>query len=180
MKELSLHILDLVQNSVHAKADEICIEILERSKEDSYQICIRDNGSGMDAETLKNILNPFFTTKRKKTGLGIPLLTQHAELTGGEVTIDSEVGKGTGVIAKFVRSSIDRQPLGDMAGTMTGLIRSYPGINFEYIHVIDEKKFTFSTREITEELDGVPLQSAEVIGFIKELIVGNLTEMGVA
>jgi len=79
-----------------------------------------------------------------------------------------------------VRSSIDRQPLGDMAGTMTGLIRSYPGINFEYIHVIDEKKFTFSTREITEELDGVPLQSAEVIGFIKELIVGNLTEMGVA
>lgn len=177
MKELSLHILDLVQNSVHAKADTIAISIYESSDSDKYEISISDNGCGMNAETLTNILDPFFTTKSKKTGLGIPLLKQHAELTGGDINIKSEINTGTKVTAHFIRSSIDRQPLGDITSTLTGLIRSYPNIDFEYQHKVDNESFTFSTKEMKAELDGIPLQSAEIIGFIAELIEGNLKEI---
>lgn len=177
MKELSLHILDLVQNSVHANAKNISISIFEDSKADSYEISISDNGCGMTKDTLSHILDPFFTTKSKKTGLGIPLLKQHAELTGGDISIESTVNKGTKVNARFVRSSIDRQPLGDIVSTITGLIRSYSEIDFEYKHKVDNKDFTFSTKEIKIELDGIPLQSGEIIGFISEMIKDNLKEI---
>lgn len=178
MKELSLHILDLVQNSIHANANEINISITENMVKDIYQISISDNGSGMDDETLKNILNPFFTTKKKKTGLGIPLLIQHAELTGGSTQIKSELNKGTKVIANFIHSSIDRQPMGDIAGTLCSLIRSYPETEFDYNHVVNKLEFNLSTKELKAQLDGVPINSPEVIAFIHELIKGNLKEIG--
>lgn len=178
MKELSLHILDIVQNSVHAEASEICIDIAESTENDSYEISISDDGCGMTEETLENVLNPFFTTKSKKTGLGIPLFKQHAELTGGSLHINSQLNKGTTVTARFTRSSIDRQPLGDISSTLTSLIRSYPDIEFEYTHLVDDNEFAFSTEEMKEELDGVSLQSPEIIGFISELISGNIDALG--
>lgn len=177
MKELSLHILDLVQNSIHANANEIRISIIEDIEKDLYQINISDNGMGMNNETLKNVLDPFFTTKNKKTGLGIPLLIQHAELTGGDTQIESELNKGTKVIANFIHSSIDRQPMGDITSTLSGLIRSYPQIEFEYKHVVNKSEFSLSTKELKEQLDGLPINSQEVIAFIRELIEGNLNEI---
>lgn len=174
MKELSLHILDLIQNSIQAKATIISISIEEDSKQDTYTICINDNGSGMNEETKKQILNPFFTTKNKKTGLGIPLLKQHAELTGGSIEIKTSLGKGTSVKAVFGLNHFDRQPLGDITGTLTGLIRSYPDLDFEYTHTKDKKEFTFSTTEIKNELEGLSIASGEVINFIKEMIDSNL------
>jgi hypothetical protein len=128
----------------------------------------------MSKDTIAKILDPFFTTKNKKTGLGIPLLKQHAELAGGNVTIQSETAKGTTVKAILRHAHFDRQPLGDMIGTFTGLIRAYPGIDFIYEHSVNEKSFVLKTSEIKEELQGVPIVSPEVIEFIKEMMEENL------
>jgi hypothetical protein len=180
MKELSLHVLDLVQNSIQANATDISIGIEENSLNDSYEIIINDNGSGMDENTRKQVLDPFFTTKNKKTGLGIPLLKQHAELTGGRIFIQTKIGKGTRIQAVFVRSHIDRQPLGDITGTLISLIRSYTDIDFEYTHKVNQIGFTFSTKEVKQELEGISIASGEVIAFISELIKENLTELNSA
>jgi anti-sigma regulatory factor (Ser/Thr protein kinase) len=177
MKELSLHILDLVQNSIHANASLIRISIDESTIEDTYSIEISDNGSGMNEQTIKKVLDPFFTTKNKKTGLGIPLLKQHAELTDGKFNIETELDKGTKVTAVFGHSHFDRQPLGDITGTITGLIRSYPEIDFEYKHKVNTSKFTFGTRDIREELEGISLASPEIINFIKEMLTENIREL---
>ena len=177
MKELSLHILDLAQNSIQANAKLISISIIENTATDQLTITITDNGKGMSESTINKILDPFFTTKNKKTGLGIPLLKQHAELTSGDIIINSKSGKGTTVKAFFTHSHVDRQPLGDIAGTLMGLIRSYPELDFEYYHKINEKSFSFTTNEIKKELDEIPLSSPEVIKFIKEMLKENLEEI---
>ncbi len=177
MKELSLHILDLVQNSIQAGASLISIEIIENTSKDIFSIIITDNGVGMNEQTMKRILDPFFTTKGKKTGLGIPLLKQHAELTGGSVTIKSELGKGTKVSAVFGHSHIDRQPMGDIIGTLISLFRAYPEIKFEYFHTINDKKIEFKTEEIKQELDGVSITTPEVLNFIKEMLAEQLKEI---
>jgi signal transduction histidine kinase len=135
MKELSLNILDIVQNSIRAKADYISIEINESVKKDLYRIVVSDNGSGIPKEIMKNITDPFVTTRtRRRMGLGLPLLKYHTELTGGELSIRSEPGKGTQVEASFSLKHIDRQPLGDIIGVIIILVASNQGINFDYFH----------------------------------------------
>ena len=178
MKEISLHILDIVQNSVQANATEIEISIEESSQMDLYTVTIIDNGDGMSCETINRVLDPFFTTKNKKTGLGIPLLKQHAELTGGKLEIESTLNVGTTVRTNFIRSNIDRQPLGEIESTLSGIFRSFPNADFSYTHKVDNKEFFISTKEIKNELDGVSITSHEVISFIKELILENITEIG--
>ncbi len=175
MKELSLHILDLVQNSIQANANSICISINENTETDLFSITITDNGKGMDTKTLELILDPFFTTKGKKTGLGIPLLKQHAELTGGSVSIESQPGQGTKVSARFGYSHIDRQPMGDIIGTIISIVRAYPDIDLEYLHSINNKQISFKTKEIKTELDGVPITTPEVLTFIKEMLNEQLS-----
>ncbi|QQS50172.1 MAG: ATP-binding protein [Bacteroidota bacterium] len=174
MKEISMHILDLVQNSIQAQANNIGIEINENQGDDSFVLSITDNGQGMDEITLSRIMDPFFTTKNKKTGLGIPLLRQHTELTGGRVEIESKPGIGTRITGIFGYSHLDRQPLGDIIGTITGLIRSYPQLDFEYTHRLNQQHFDLSTFEIKKELEGISIANGEVIEFIKEMISENL------
>jgi len=170
MKELSLHILDIVQNSVHAGATEIEIDITESLSDNQYVIRIADNGKGMDNETLQSLSNPFFTTKNKKTGLGIPLLQQHAEMTGGTVNIWSEPGKGTVITAVFTHNHFDRQPMGDMASTFISLVVAYPQIEFIYKHTTETNEAEINTFKIKEILDGVPITSAEVLEYIRSII----------
>jgi hypothetical protein len=177
MKELSLHILDLVQNSVQAKAKNIEIVITEDYSMNLFSISIKDDGTGMNKETMQQILDPFFTTKNKKTGLGIPLLKQHAELTGGNIEIESIKDSGTKVTATFGHSHFDRQPLGDLTGTLIGLIRSYPDLDIYYKHEIEKREFEFSTKEIKQELKGISIASSEIIEFIKEMIQSNLNDI---
>ncbi len=174
MKEISQHILDLVQNSIQAHASLIGIEINENQKEDSFLFTITDNGDGMYKATLSRVIDPFFTTKNKKTGLGIPLLRQHTEITGGRIEIVSKPGKGTRITGIFGFSHLDRQPLGDITGTITGLIRAYPLLDFEYTHRANNQTFNLSTQEIKKELEGISIANGEVIEFIKELISENL------
>jgi anti-sigma regulatory factor (Ser/Thr protein kinase) len=153
MKELALNILDIVQNSIRAEADLIRIEIRESEQHNLYQIIITDNGNGIPDEILEQVTDPFVTTRTKrKMGLGLSILKYHAELTRGELKVESEPGKGTVIKATFLYNHIDRQPLGDITGVLRILIASNPAINFIYSHSADKGEYTFSTEETKEYL----------------------------
>ncbi|MDI6807429.1 MAG: ATP-binding protein [Candidatus Eisenbacteria bacterium] len=130
MEDLSLHILDIVENSIRANAKNVEIKLTEYKKENLLILEINDDGQGMDDQTRKQAMSPFFTTKeRKKTGLGLSFLAQSAEESGGKLKIDSGVGKGTKVTATFGLNHIDRKPLGKLDETMKCLRVTHPEIN---------------------------------------------------
>ena len=171
MKEISLHILDILQNSVTAGSSLVELCITEKKEEDLFEFYIKDNGKGMDEEFVRNVVSPF-TTKRttRKVGLGIPLLKMAAENTGGGIDIKSQVGKGTVIKATFSYSHIDRQPLGNIVDTMFTVITSYLDTDFLYIHNVDEKQFTLDTREMKEILGDVSLNDAGVMQWLIEYL----------
>lgn len=178
MKDLSLHILDIAQNSITAKATLIQIAIVEDTVADTYTITITDNGYGIPPDMLARVTDPYTTSRTtRKVGLGIPLFKQNAERTGGGLTITSEVGKGTVLTAAFVHSNIDRPVLGDIAGVVVILVSANPSIDFVYTHVVNQQSYVFDTREVREALDGIPLNEPSVIPLLKEMIAANLEEL---
>jgi hypothetical protein len=178
MKDLALHILDILQNSVTAGATLVKLVIDEVPIDDKYLVKFIDNGKGMDAEMVKQVTDPFFTTRStRKVGLGLPLLKQNAERTGGSMTIHSKPGKGTEVDVMFVYSHIDRIPTGDIAGTLALTVSSYPAIDFSYTHHTPVGTFVFDTTEIKETIGDLPISNPQVIAFMKDLIRDNLAEI---
>lgn len=171
--------LDIVQNSVKAQASLIEIGVTECEKSDTLVITITDNGCGMSEETAQRALDPFYTTRTtRKVGLGLPLFKMAAELTGGSVTIQSRPGIGTAVKAVFGLSHIDRMPLGRMCETMMTLISCNTHIDFVYTHTmrgaqLSENSFVLDTRQFREVLGDVPLNSPEVMTFIREYFAEN-------
>ena len=175
MKDLALHILDILQNSVTAGASLVQISIEEKPSADKYIVRISDNGKGMSEEMLQQVTDPFFTTRNtRKVGLGLPLLKQNAELTGGSLQIISKLGEGTEVTATFIYSHIDRLPTGDIPGILALTTSSYTEIDFIYKHQTPEGIFVFDTTEIKETLEGVPISNPQVIAFMKDFIRDNL------
>ncbi len=178
MKELSLHILDIVKNSVKAKATLIGIDIIESVQADELTIVISDNGCGMSKDFLARVRDPFTTTRTtRKVGMGIPLYEAAALQCDGRFDITSEVNVGTTVTAVFGLSHIDRAPLGDMAETMTTLVSGSPEIDFCYTHQTDTNRFVFDTREIRKELGEVPLNLPDVLLWIDAFIKEGLTTL---
>jgi hypothetical protein len=180
MKELSLNILDITENSVKAKASLVEITITE--SHDILTICIKDNGTGMSAETLENVRNPFYTTRKtRNVGMGIPLLQIAAEQTGGCVTIesthmnDSPENHGTTVTATFHKNHIDFTPLGDIVSSVTTLIQGHPDVDFCFRHELPEKTVFLDTRELRNILEDVPLDTFEVLVWIKESLTEQYT-----
>lgn len=169
MKEISLNILDIVQNSIKAKAD--LIEIHIEKDEENMSVLITDNGSGMTKEQVKTVIDPFYTTRTtRKVGLGVPFFKMSAEMTGGSFWIDSEVNVGTKVCAKYKYKNIDMMPLGDMAATMMSLVSVNPGVDFVYTYKVLDQEFTLDTREVKVILEGLPINSPDVLMFIKGFI----------
>jgi hypothetical protein len=167
MQELSLHILDIIQNSIAALADLISVEIEEDTERDSLMISIRDNGRGISREHLSRAIDPFYTSREtRRVGLGLSLLQQAAVQSDGYLDISSEEGKGTEVRAFFKHSHIDRMPLGDIGKTMSIVIIGNPQIDFAYRHWVEGDEFRFDTRSVRGELDGIPMNDPSVIGFI--------------
>ena len=178
MKDLALHILDILQNSVTAGATLVKLQIDELPGIDKYSVKFTDNGKGMTEEIRKQVSDPFFTTRTtRKVGLGLPLLKQNAERTGGSFTIQSQPGKGTEVEVSFGYSHIDRLPAGDISGTLALTVSSYPEIEFIYTHNTPEGTFVFDTLEIKETLGELPVNNPQVIAFMKDLISDNLNEI---
>ena len=175
MKDLSMHIMDILQNSTRAGATEVTLEVLEDAAADTLTIRFIDNGCGMDAETVQKVINPFFTTRTtRKVGLGLPLLKQNTEQTGGSLDIQSEKGKGTTVTAVFGRSHLDRPPMGDLAGTIVLTASAYPDIRFIFHYHNGETDYVFDTVEVNEALNGISIQEPEVIQYLKEMIQENI------
>lgn len=171
MRELSLNILDVVSNSVKAKAKNISILIEIYTKKDFMKIEIKDDGCGMSEDMVKKVSDPFVTTRKtRKVGLGIPLFKMSALACEGTFDIQSKVGVGTIVTATYKYSHIDRMPIGDISLTMDTLIRMNIDIEYEYKFVFDDKSFIFATKEIKKILQGVPLDNQEVLTYIKEYI----------
>jgi len=135
MEDLSLHILDIVENSIAASASEIKIVIVEDTASDQLRLEISDNGNGMDEEMRKKVLDPFVTTRTtRRVGLGLPLLAQAARESGGDLTLDSAPGRGTTVIAVFQLSHPDLKPLGDIPATLGTILAGKPELDlvFDY------------------------------------------------
>ena len=170
MEDISLHILDIAENSVRADAKVIEIILTKDAQSDLLHVEVKDDGRGMDAETLAKVQDPFFSTKRKKTGLGIPLLFQAAEQAGGTISIDSAPGKGTRVQVTFGWSHLDRPAIGNMADTLMTLIGGHPDLDVVYVERDGDRVFQFDTRKIKNELDGVPISAPEALTAIRGLL----------
>lgn len=178
MREISLHILDIAQNSITANASLVEITVDENKKADTLTVIIADNGKGMSEELVKRVVDPFTTGRTtRKVGLGIPLIKMAAENTGGSLKLESELGVGTTLTAVFVLSSIDRQPLGDMAETMLGMVTSYENVDFLYVHKVDDNEFMLDTREIKKILGGVSLSEPDVYMWLSEYLKEGESEL---
>ena len=178
MRELSLHILDIIQNSLEAGATRIQLSIVEDLKSDLLTIKVEDNGRGMDAQLLARVLDPFFTTRTsRRVGLGLPLLAAAAQRCNGDLRIESQPGKGTTVTATFQHSHIDRAPLGNMEATLISPLLANPEVEFGYTHRVNDREFRFSTKEIRQQLGGIPLTYGPVIQWLREFIAENLAAL---
>lgn len=175
MKELSLNILDIAQNSVKAGAKNILISIIEDERE--LEFTVSDDGCGMTPEFLANVTDPFTTTRTtRKVGLGLPLLKMQAEMTGGSFDISSktaEMGEdhGTSTRALFKKDSIDYIPLGDIISTVCVLVQGADDIDYLFTHRINEKLVELSTKQMREMLgEDIPLGLPEVVAWVRDYL----------
>lgn len=181
MKDLSLHILDIVQNSIRAKAKLIGIDITERPDENQLVITITDDGTGMSQEQLQRAIDPFYTSRAtRKVGLGLSLLKQNAEMTGGTFTIKSEVGKGTEVNAMFGLDHIDRPVMGDLVGTMLLLICAPGETDYVFKHQTPFGEFELDTRVVKQTLENVPITNPDFRSFLKEMLQENIEQIKIS
>lgn len=178
MLELSLHILDIAENSIRARARRVTIDMTEDREADRLTLEIRDDGKGMTEEERKRVMDPFYTTKKvRRVGLGLPMLAQAAANTGGGLEIESRPGAGTTVRVDFGLSHIDRQPLGDLPGTIVALIAGSPDIHFVYRHHRDGRAYKLDTDEIKREIEDVPINHIEVLKYIRHDVEDGLREI---
>jgi hypothetical protein len=182
MKELSLNILDITENSVKAGATLTTISIEEI--DDKLILTIADDGCGMTDEVLKTVLNPSYTTRTtRKVGMGLPLLKLAAEQTGGSLEISSKYidkfpeNHGTTVKTVFIKNHIDCAPLGDVVETIKTLILGHPETDFDFSHKTSGGEVTLDTRVLRETLEGVPLNTYEVIKWIEEYMREQYSEI---
>ena len=174
MRELSLNVMDVAQNSVRADADLVRITVTESANDDNLTIRIADNGCGMTQEQVQQVIDPFFTTRTtRKVGLGVPLFKLSAEQTGGSFDIQSEKNVGTTTTATYVPSHMDMTPLGDINSTVKILIQCNPDIDFVFTHSTDNGSFTLDTRELREVLEGVSLDTPDVLEWIADYLEEN-------
>ena len=182
MKELSLNILDIAQNSLKARATKVAIEISET--DDTLAFTVNDNGCGMTEDFLKNVTDPFTTTRTtRKVGLGLPLLKMQSELTGGEFFItskskDEHSDHGTTVSVSFNKNSIDYLPLGDIIGTVCVLVQGIGDVDLTFRHKMPKGEVALSTEEMREILgDDVPLDLPEVIVWVKDFLTESYSSV---
>jgi len=178
MNTISMHILDIAQNSIRANATLIEINIHENKVKNYFEIVIKDNGKGMDTELLNHVTDPYTTTRTtRKVGMGIPLLKHSAEQANGYLKIFSEKGVGTSVQATFQYDHFDRPPLGDISGTIVLLVAANPDIDFKYIHHINKKIYEFNTIEVKQILGDLKINNPKIRSMLKEMINENLYDI---
>jgi len=180
MQDLSLHILDVVENSIAAKASKVEIRVEEDPERDQMILEIEDNGEGIPVHLLEKVIDPFYTTRTtRRVGLGLSLLRQAAQQCDGNLEICSREGEGTLVRAVFRYNHIDRKPLGDITSTLVTLIVGNPTVEFRYVHIRSDEVFALDTMELKRELEDVPIDHPKVIQFIKDELKAGLRAIGI-
>lgn len=175
MNDLSLHIIDIIQNSLSAGAGFIRLTVEENLPQDRLIIEIEDNGRGMSRETAKKLEDPFYTTRTtRRVGMGIPLFKQSAMQSGGDLSIASEEGVGTTVKAWFVHSNIDRPPLGDVANSFVLMASANPEIHFVLRYIFNDGEYVFDSQEVAEVLGDISISDVRVIRMVEEMIRENI------
>jgi hypothetical protein len=170
--------MDIIENGVTAGASLIHLKIEEDRAQNWLRLTIADNGRGMNEETLKKALDPFFTTRTtRRVGLGLSLLREASKRCEGEFQIRSKEAEGTEVHASFRRDHIDLAPMGDIGSSLINLIVGNSDVDFVYTHGVDGELFELDTRRIKTELDGVPISHPEVIQYLGSTIRDSLTAM---
>ncbi len=181
MRELALHLLDIAENSVAAGAKTIRIEVVEDTIADRLQMKISDDGKGMSEEMVKQVIDPFVTSRTtRKVGLGLPLLKEAAELCDGSLIISSKVGEGTDVAVDFKRSHIDRMPLGDLSTTFLNLLIANPAVHFIFTYRVNKESFYLDDSSIKSELQGVSMTEPVVLTFLRNLFESGINNVQVA
>ncbi len=170
MQDISLHILDIAQNSLDAGATFVRVSITENAADDMFILEVADNGRGMSSAELKNTTDSFYTTKNKRFGLGIPMLAQSAAEAGGHLKINSKESEGTVITATMQLGNIDLRPLGDIGSTMMTLIAGHPHARFLLEYACGCSSFVFDTDELLKELGSVPINFPPVLVRIKDII----------
>jgi hypothetical protein len=178
LRELSLHIMDIMENGISAGGTLIALTVEENGKENRLRITVKDNGRGIPSHLLDEVTSPFYTTRTtRRVGLGLSLFREAARRCEGEMEIRSEEAKGTEVRASFQLDHVDLAPLGDMAASLTSLIMGNPDVEFIYTHEIDGRVFRLDTREVKKDLDGAPIQHPEVLKALAGTIRESLVEL---
>jgi len=174
VEDLSLHILDIAENSINAHAKQIEITLSD-NEEGIMTLVISDDGSGMNSEFTSKVTDPFITTRTtRRVGMGIPFLKEAAHAAEGELRIESIPSVGSKITATFRKDHIDRKPLGNITETIVILIAGNPDVNFKYNHFINGNKFIFDTKEISEAFQDVPINSTQVLSFIRQYLTENI------
>jgi anti-sigma regulatory factor (Ser/Thr protein kinase) len=180
LEDLSLHILDIVENAIAAKASRIEVTVVEDPGKDRLGIQIKDDGIGMDEEIRQKAVDPFFTTRTtRKVGLGLPFLAQAAQEAGGTLEIESSPGDGTRVKATFQYGHIDRKPLGSMTETMVMLILGNPDVDFHYTHVKGERSYTLKSEWMKEKFHDQASMTPDAIQWLKKHLQEGLAGIGI-
>lgn len=178
MNDLSLHIIDIIQNSLSAGASLITLTVKEDRLENSLSIEIEDNGKGMSQEQVNKLDDPFFTSRTtRRVGMGIPLFRDSARQSGGALVVTSELGKGTKVTATFDLNNIDCPPLGDIANSFVLMVSANPNVEFLFRYFVDENEYVFDTVEVKEILEGLPINSPAVMRMLTDMIDSNIQDL---
>lgn len=178
MRDIAMHINDISQNSISAEASSIKITIAIETAKNLLQMIVADNGKGIEASVLKQITDPFVSTRTtRKIGLGLALLQQNVNQTGGKLEIESQIGVGTKVSAIFIYNHIDCPPLGDLAANIALLLCGNEKINWIIEIVQDGKNYTISSIDIKEALGDVSLSNPPIVRMLKELLNENISEI---
>ena len=174
MQELSLNILDIAENSVKAGATLISVEVCYCPVVDKLTVTITDDGCGMDAETVRRVCDPFYTTRTtRKVGMGLSLMKMEAQMSGGDLSIESTVGEGTTVTSWFDPGNIDMPPLGDLTSSITTLIQGSPDIDFVFTHRTPAGEYTLDTGEIRQIMGDISLSEPEIIAWLTDYLHEN-------
>lgn len=172
MRDLSLHLLDLTENSISAGAS--LIEIRMTVSADGWlTMVLKDDGKGMSPELLSRVTSPFATTRTtRKVGLGIPMMQENAEKAEGTLTIRSEVGKGTELTVTMNTKNIDCLPLGDLSGTLLSLMLTNPlAPEFLFEGKTEKGECSFDTREVRNVIGSeIPFNEPSVAQWLKEAL----------
>jgi len=174
MQDIALHLLDVLENSAKAGAENVRVDFTW--SDTRLRLRIEDDGPGLPPDIAADPTDPYRTTRRERpVGLGLAFLRQSVEETGGSLVVASTPGKGVDVAAEFIFGSADAKPLGDLPGVLAMTTVAWPDLNLRV--TVGGGDLVLDMKAVKAELDGIPLDHPAVRAFVGELLEGGLAEL---